>query len=72
MSLKEVIERAKEIEKELVIQRTDGTSLYTTRDLAYHRWKSSRCDRVIDVFGEDHELVSQQLTKTFRWESRAT
>jgi len=25
------------IEKELVIQRTDGTSLYTTRDLAYHR-----------------------------------
>ncbi|MBL7117938.1 MAG: arginine--tRNA ligase [Candidatus Syntrophoarchaeum sp.] len=51
------------IEKELVIQRTDGTSLYTTRDLAYHRWKSDRCDRVIDVFGKDHELVSQQLTK---------
>ncbi len=51
------------IEKELVIQRTDGTSLYTTRDLAYHRWKSDRCDRVIDVFGKDHELVSQQLSK---------
>ena len=51
------------IEKELVIQRTDGTSLYTTRDLAYHSWKSSRCDRVIDVFGKDHELVSQQLVK---------
>jgi arginyl-tRNA synthetase len=51
------------IEKALVIQRTDGTSLYTTRDLAYHRWKSSECDRVIDVFGKDHELVSQQLVK---------
>ena len=51
------------IEKELVIKRSDGTSLYTTRDLAYHRWKSNRCDRMIDVFGKDHELVSQQLTK---------
>ena len=51
------------IEKELVIRRSDGTSLYTTRDLAYHRWKSNRCDRMIDVFGKDHELVAQQLTK---------
>ncbi len=51
------------IEKELVIQRTDGTSLYTTRDLAYHRWKGMNCNRMIDVFGKDHELVSQQLTK---------
>jgi arginyl-tRNA synthetase len=51
------------IEKALVIQRTDGTSLYTTRDLAYHRWKGERCDRVIDVFGKDHELVAQQLAK---------
>ncbi len=51
------------IEKALVIQRTDGTSLYTTRDLAYHRWKGERCDRMIDVFGKDHELVTQQLAK---------
>ena len=51
------------IEKELVLRRTDGTLLYTTRDLAYHRWKSNSCDRMIDVFGKDHELVSQQLTK---------
>jgi arginyl-tRNA synthetase len=51
------------IEKALVIQRTDGTSLYTTRDLAYHRSKDTECDRVIDVFGKDHELVSQQLAK---------
>jgi arginyl-tRNA synthetase len=51
------------IEKALVIQRSDGTSLYTTRDLAYHRWKGEHGDRVIDVFGKDHELVSQQLRK---------
>ncbi|MDI6810273.1 MAG: arginine--tRNA ligase, partial [archaeon] len=53
----------KGIEKALVIQRTDGTSLYTTRDLAYHRWKDKNCDRMIDVFGKDHELVSHQLAK---------
>jgi len=54
------------IGKELVVQRSDGTSLYTARDLAYHRWKSERgdrVDRIIDVFGKDHELVSQQLAK---------
>ncbi|MEA2075730.1 MAG: arginine--tRNA ligase [Euryarchaeota archaeon] len=54
------------IEKALVIQRADGTSLYTTRDLAYHRWKGKNCDRVIDVFGKDHELVSQQLAKALQ------
>jgi arginyl-tRNA synthetase len=54
------------IEKALVMQRTDGTSLYTARDLAYHRWKSNRGDRVIDVFGKDHELVSQQLAKALQ------
>ncbi|MHC1599264.1 MAG: arginine--tRNA ligase [Candidatus Methanospirareceae archaeon] len=54
------------IEKALVIQRTDGTSLYTTRDLAYHRWKGKNCDRMIDVFGKDHELVSQQLAKALQ------
>ncbi|MHC1635141.1 MAG: arginine--tRNA ligase [Candidatus Methanospirareceae archaeon] len=51
------------IDKELVLQRSDGTSLYTTRDIAYHKWKSERCDRMIDVFGKDHELVSRQLLK---------
>jgi arginyl-tRNA synthetase len=48
-------------EKKLVIQRSDGTSLYTTRDLAYHLWKARRCDRMIDVLGADHKLISGQL-----------
>ena len=51
-------------EKTLVIQRTDGTSLYTTRDLAYHEWKGERADRIIDVFGADHKLISGQLKAT--------
>ena len=48
-------------EKTLVIQRSNGTSLYTTRDLAYHEWKIEQADRVIDVLGADHKLISGQL-----------
>ncbi|MBN2488361.1 MAG: arginine--tRNA ligase [Methanosarcinaceae archaeon] len=51
-------------EKSLVIQRTDGTSLYTTRDLAYHEWKGEQAERVIDVLGADHKLISGQLKAT--------
>ncbi len=49
------------IQKSLVIQRSDGTSLYTTRDLSYHNWKASQCDRMIDILGADHKLISSQL-----------
>ncbi|MGN0098225.1 MAG: arginine--tRNA ligase [Candidatus Methanomethylophilaceae archaeon] len=41
--------------------RKDGTTLYTTRDLAYHLDKFTRADRVIDVLGEDQKLGSKQL-----------
>ncbi|MGP8329599.1 MAG: arginine--tRNA ligase [Methanosarcinaceae archaeon] len=51
-------------EKKLVIQRSDGTSLYTTRDLAYHEWKGERSERMIDVLGADHKLISGQLKAT--------
>ena len=51
-------------EKTLVIQRSNGTSLYTTRDLAYHEWKIGQADRVIDVLGADHKLISGQLRAT--------
>ncbi|MCX9026131.1 MAG: arginine--tRNA ligase [Candidatus Methanoperedens sp.] len=49
------------IQKSLVIQRSDGTSLYTTRDLSYHEWKAKQCDRMIDILGADHKLISSQL-----------
>ncbi|MHC1602217.1 MAG: arginine--tRNA ligase [Methermicoccaceae archaeon] len=49
------------IDKPLVIKRGDGTFLYTIRDIAYHIWKAEQCDRMIDVLGADHKLVSSQL-----------
>jgi len=53
-------------EKEYVVRRSDGTSLYSTRDLAYHEWKSKRCGRIIDIFGADHKLISSQLVSVLK------
>jgi arginyl-tRNA synthetase len=50
------------IEKELVLMRSDGTSLYSTRDLAYHLEKSRKGDVVIDVLGSDHKLAIRQIS----------
>lgn len=46
--------------------RSDGTTLYTTRDIAYHLDKFTRSDRVIDVLGEDQKLGSQQLCSVLK------
>ncbi|MFB6164686.1 MAG: arginine--tRNA ligase, partial [Haloarculaceae archaeon] len=35
------------IEKNLVFLRSDGTSLYATRDLAHHEWKFDNYDRAV-------------------------
>jgi len=48
-------------EKDFVVTRGDGTSLYSTRDLAYHAWKAGRYDSMIDILGADHKLISSQL-----------
>ncbi|WP_436902807.1 arginine--tRNA ligase [Halovenus halobia] len=50
-----------DIDKNLVFVRGDGTSLYTTRDLAHHEWKFDNFDRAVTVLGEDHELQARQL-----------
>ncbi|MBX0287736.1 arginine--tRNA ligase [Haloarcula salinisoli] len=50
-----------EFEKNLVFLRSDGTSLYTTRDLAHHEWKFDNYDRAVTVLGEDHHLQADQL-----------
>jgi arginyl-tRNA synthetase len=42
--------------------RSDGTTLYTTRDVAYHLNKFCRSDRVINVLGEDQKLGAQYLS----------
>ena len=50
-----------EFEKNLVFLRSDGTSLYTTRDLAHHEWKFANYDHAVTVLGEDHKLQATQL-----------
>jgi arginyl-tRNA synthetase len=49
------------IEKKLVFQRSDGTSLYPTRDIAHHEWKLENYDRAVTVLGEDHRLQADQV-----------
>lgn len=51
-----------DIDKHLVLRRADGTSLYSTRDIAYHIYKCRNCDKVIDIFGSDHKLAAKQVT----------
>jgi len=41
--------------------RSDGTTLYATRDIAYHLWKAENADILINILGEDHKLESKQV-----------
>ena len=41
--------------------RSDGTTLYATRDIAYHLWKGKHADKLINILGEDHKLESKQV-----------
>jgi arginyl-tRNA synthetase len=50
-----------DIDKNLVFLRSDGTSLYSTRDLAHHEWKFEHFDRAVTVLGEDHGLQARQI-----------
>jgi len=45
----------------LTLVRADGTSLYTTRDIAYSIWKFRKADRVINVIGMEQKLAQLQL-----------
>jgi len=45
----------------LTLIRADGTSLYTTRDIAYSIWKFKKADRVINVIGMEQKLAQLQL-----------
>ena len=49
---------------EFYYKRGDGSSLYATRDIAYHIWKYTQCDKLINVLGEDHKLQSKQVSMT--------
>jgi len=52
-----------DIEKKLVFLRGDGTSLYTTRDIAHHEWKLENFDEAVTVLGEDHKLQAEQVRR---------
>ena len=45
----------------LTLVRADGTTLYTTRDVAYTLWKFDRAERVITVIGMEQSLAQLQL-----------
>ncbi len=46
----------------ILLTRSDGSSLYVVRDVAYHLQKLARFERVIDVLGEDHKLHFRTLS----------
>ena len=43
-------------------RRGDGSSLYATRDLAYHQWKWTQAEELMNILGEDHKLQSRQVS----------
>ena len=45
----------------LTLTRSDGTTLYTTRDIAYSLWKFERVDRVVNVIGVEQTLAQLHL-----------
>ncbi len=48
-------------DKDVVVRRSNGTTLYVTRDLAYHLWKNENYERFVNILGSDHKLVGRQL-----------
>ncbi|MEM2336705.1 MAG: arginine--tRNA ligase [Candidatus Bathyarchaeia archaeon] len=45
----------------LTLVRADGTTLYTTRDIAYTLWKFERAEKCINVIGMEQSLAQMQL-----------
>ncbi len=44
--------------------RGDGSSLYATRDIAYHLWKWTQSHHLVNILGEDHKLQAKQVGLT--------
>jgi arginyl-tRNA synthetase len=45
----------------LTLMRADGTTLYTTRDIAYTLWKFEKAEKFINVIGMEQTLAQLQL-----------
>jgi arginyl-tRNA synthetase len=50
----------------LTLTRSDGTTLYPTRDIAYSMYKFEKADRVINVIGVEQSLAQLQV-KVAMW-----
>jgi arginyl-tRNA synthetase len=53
-------------ENRYILRRSDGTTVYAARDLAFHIWKGRNFDILIDILGADHKLIGAQLSTTLR------
>ncbi len=56
-----------QFEKDVILRRENGTTLYITRDLAYHLWKNERYPRFINILGADHKLIGKQLSDILKF-----
>ncbi len=52
--------------EKIYLKRSDGTSLYFTRDIAYHLYKRKLDDIIINVLGEDHKSHADSLLKVLK------
>ncbi|MHB8371534.1 MAG: arginine--tRNA ligase [Thermoplasmataceae archaeon] len=52
--------------KKVFLTRSDGSSLYLVRDIAYHMYKLSQNDWIITVLGEDHAEHGRVLTEILK------
>ena len=48
----------------LVLARSNGTTLYSTRDIAYSLWKLKHADRVINVIGVEQTLAQLRIPRS--------
>ncbi|MCS7114970.1 MAG: arginine--tRNA ligase [Nitrososphaerota archaeon] len=53
--------RKDQVVPSLTLVRADGTTLYTTRDIAYTLWKFRKADKCINVIGMEQSLAQMQL-----------
>jgi arginyl-tRNA synthetase len=49
----------------LTLMRADGTTLYTTRDIAYNLWKFQKAEQIINVIGMEQTLAQLHLKIAF-------
>lgn len=62
LSLKEKLGLREDYEiPPLTLVRADGTTLYTTRDIAYTLWKFEKAEKLINVIGTEQNLAQLQL-----------